>query len=356
LVDVSGFLLSFLDKGGKTMYSETKKMILDKMNEGIYPGVAAAFVKENTVEKLVAGKAQVVPEQQPMTEDLLFDAASLTKVVATTTLVLRLWEDGKIDLDAPLHDYLPKFENQTITLRHLLTHTSDIKTWIPNRDQLNQQELISAYLKLQPGEELGQTVKYTDAGTILLGLMLEEIYQEDAVTLFEEQVLMPLGMMNSLFLPQPSIKIVPTEQLESGEVLRGITHDPKARVLAEHAGNAGLFINLEDSLKFVDMYLNKGKIESGTYFDAKTIEALLTDHTPNKKGKRSLGWDLKFDKKDQHPILYHTGYTGTFYLIDVREQEAFVFLSNRVHPIDKREEYIKNRDEIIETYLKEKAL
>ena len=87
---------------------------------------------------------------------LAFDAASLTKVIATTSLVLRLWEDGKIELDRPLADYLPAFDNQTITIRHLLTHTSDIQTWIPDRDQLSQEELIAAYLKLQPGRSVGK--------------------------------------------------------------------------------------------------------------------------------------------------------------------------------------------------------
>lgn len=138
------------------MYPHTKQLILKKMEEGFYPGVAVAFIKENQVETFTAGFAQVVPEKQLMTEDLLFDAASLTKVVATTSLVLRLLEDGKIELDQPLHKYLPEFENQTITLRHLLTHTSDIKTWIPNRDKLSQEELIAAYLKLEPGEQLGK--------------------------------------------------------------------------------------------------------------------------------------------------------------------------------------------------------
>ena len=96
------------------MYPHTKQLILKKMEEGFYPGVAVAFIKENQVETFTAGFAQVVPEKQLMTEDLLFDAASLTKVVATTSLVLRLLEDGKIELDQPLHKYLPEFENQTM--------------------------------------------------------------------------------------------------------------------------------------------------------------------------------------------------------------------------------------------------
>ena len=338
------------------MYPETKQLILNKLEEDHYPGVVGAFIKHKHVETFSAGHAQIVPETQPMTADLLFDVASLTKVIATTSLVLRLWEDGKIDLDKPLHHYLPAFENETITIRHLLTHTSNIETWIPNRDQLSQEQLIEAYLKLQPGDQLGKLVKYTDAGTILLGLMLEEIFQEPATELFEEQVLAPLGMMHSTFLPYPSKRIVPTQQLASGEVLRGVTHDPKARVLAEHAGNAGLFLDLEDSITFVKMYLNLGKAENGRFLEEQTIRSLLQDHTPTKKGNRSLGWDLKKGLEQQQPILFHTGYTGTFLLIDIIEQEAFIFLSNRIHPTDHREAYIRCRDEIVEKFLKEKAL
>lgn len=338
------------------MYPETKQLILKKLEEGYYPGVVGAFIRKDEVERFFAGNAQVVPEIQPMEEDLLFDAASLTKVIVTTSLVLRLWEDGKIELDRPLADYLPAFDNQTITIRHLLTHTSDIQTWIPDRDQLSQEELIAAYLKLQPGDQLGKAVKYTDAGTILLGFMLEEIFQEPATELFQEQVLEPLGMMNSLFLPYPTKRIVPTQQLASGEVLRGITHDPKARVLAEHAGNAGLFIDLEDSIKFVKMYLDKGKTANGQFLEERTIQELLQDQTPLQNGDRSLGWDLKRDVTDHHPILFHTGYTGTFLLIDLIDQTAFIFLSNRVHPEDHREAYIECRDEIVENFLKEKAL
>ncbi len=340
----------------KDMYPKTKQLILKKLEEGYYPGVVGAFIKKAEVERFAAGYAQIVPDIQLMEEDLLFDAASLTKVIATTSLVLRLWEDGKIELDRPLANYLPTFENQTITIRHLLTHTSDIKTWIPHRDQLSQAELITAYLKLQPGEQLGKVVKYTDAGTILLGFMLEEIFQEPATELFQEQVLEPLGMMNSLFLPYPSKRIVPTQRLSTGEILRGVTHDPKARILAEHAGNAGLFIDLEDSIKFVNMYLNKGKTTNGRFLEERTIQALLKDQTPHKTGDRSLGWDLKKDMSDHHPILFHTGYTGTFLLIDLIDQTAFIFLSNRVHPEDHREAYIECRDEIVENFLKEKAL
>ncbi|XFE28234.1 serine hydrolase domain-containing protein [Listeria innocua] len=108
------------EKQEKKMYPQTKQLILKKMEEGFYPGVAAAFIKENQVESFTAGFAQVVPEKQPMTEDLLFDAASLTKVVATTSLVLRLLEDGKIELDQPLHKYLSEFEKRFLLVRFFI--------------------------------------------------------------------------------------------------------------------------------------------------------------------------------------------------------------------------------------------
>ncbi|KAF1295541.1 serine hydrolase [Enterococcus sp. JM4C] len=359
------------------MYPQTQKIISQKQAQGIFPGAVYAFIEpeqeqalmdleENqnpllaknrkfTQEIHVLGQARIVPESYPMEEDFLFDVASLTKVVCTTSLVLRLIEDGKIDLDAPLKNYLLAFQDERITIRHLLTHTSDIQTWIPDRDKLSQSELKAAYLTLKSGDQLGQQVKYTDAGTILLGFMLEELYWDDATDIFQEEVLNPLGMMHSLFSPHPSKRIVPTEQLASGEVLHGVTHDPKARVLAEHAGNAGLFTTIGDLIKFVTMYLRLGSLPEGQFLREETIKELLRDQTPTGEGQRSLGWDLKVDLSEGRPLLFHTGYTGTFILIDILEGSGFIFLSNRVHPTDHREEYIQVRDEILKIYLTEKA-
>ena len=338
------------------MYLQTQKAIEKKKEQGIFPGAVFGFVEETAQEIHVIGNARLVPEVLPMREEHLFDVASLTKVICTTSVVLKLLEDGKIHVDHPLKNYLSGFEDESITIRHLLTHTSDINTWIENRNELNQEELRAAYLTLKAGENLGKVVKYTDAGTILLGFMLEEIYWEDAIDIFQDEVLNPLGMMQSMFLPRASNRIVPTQQLASGEVIHGVTHDPKARILAEHAGNAGLFTNMVDLMKFVEMYLHLGRVENGTFLKKETILGLLNDQTPFENGHRSLGWDLKEDLTDGHPLLFHTGYTGTFLLLDVKKHSAFVFLSNRLHPQDHREEYIRHRDEILRIYLKEKAL
>ena len=317
-----------------------------KREAGIFTGVAYHFFDGQEEEQHVIGEAAVKPELEKLTKDHLFDVASLTKVICTTSVILRLIEQDKVVLDAPLVTYLPDFQDERITIRHLLTHTSDIVTWIPNRDQLNQQELRQSYLQLKAGECLGRSVKYTDAGTILLGFLIEASYGERLTTVFEREVLQPLQMKQSYFPPfSKELLVVPTEQLTDGTVLKGVTHDPKARVLGQHAGNAGLFTTIDDIVLFVRMYLNN----TGDYLKQSTIAMLQKDQTPNGKGTRSLGWDLKGS------WLFHTGYTGTFILMNVVQKKAMIFLSNRVHPNDFREGYIKERDEIIATYLDEIA-
>ncbi|WYJ97852.1 hypothetical protein DOK67_0002162 [Enterococcus sp. DIV0212c] len=335
------------------IYKETTEKIKELMNEGVFPGVSFSFITKDKVEDHIWGNAQILPAVEPMNCSLLFDVASLTKVICTTTVVLQLMETEIIDIDQPFKTYYPIFEDEKITIRHLLTHTADIQSYIENRDSLSKDELRAAYSQVKSGDQLGKQVAYTDTGTILLGFMLEELVGKEAIEIFEERVLQPLGMSDSLFLPEDPLKTIPTEIHPVRGLIRGQTHDPKAFVLAEHAGNAGLFTNLTDMKKFVSMYLNEGSYNKNQVLEKNTIDLLLRDQTPNGKGRRSLGWDLKRDFTDS-PLLFHTGYTGTFLLIDPLEKEGFVFLSNRVHPNDNRAEYIKKRDELIEIYLKEK--
>lgn len=338
------------------MYPETLRLIEAKLQKGVFPGTVFCFIEGEEEEVNVLGSAQVEPTEIAMQEELLFDVASLTKVVCTTTVMLKLKEAGKLSWDQTLHELLPEFQNETITLRHLLTHTSDIQTYIPDRDQLNAEELRAAYLTLQPGGRLGEVVQYTDAGTILLGFLIERIYQQDAIEVFKEDVLQPLGMADSVFLPQPPYdRIVPTQKLADGTILKGLTHDPKARVLGSHAGNAGLFTNMKDLSKFAKMYLNLGRVSDIIYLHDKTVFELLHDQTPTQEGKRSIGWDLKFSPLDQSPLLFHTGYTGTFLMLDVVKKSAFIFLSNRVHTEDHRESYVAHRDDILACYLNERV-
>lgn len=346
-------------KGEDFLYPQTQQIITDKRLRGVYPGVVYGFIDSHGEEVQAQGLAQIFPHEEQMTPGKRFDVASLTKVVCTTTVLLKLWEVGEIAWDQPLQRYLPEFKQDTITLRHLLTHTSDIQTWIADRDRLSAAELRAAYLTLAPGPGLGHKVQYTDAGTILLGFMLEGLFHQPVIDVFHQEVLEPLGMQHSGFLPKEGERkeIVPTERVSRSRVLRGVTHDPKARVLGAHAGNAGLFTDVDDLLIFCRMLLAEGAAADGRQFlQPETLLMLLQDQTLDARGQRSLGWDLRAGAAvSGTPALFHTGYTGTFLLADIAAEEAFVFLSNRIHPTDHRAAYLKERDEIIGVYQKERG-
>lgn len=339
--DLASRLFSIV--GGDRLYPKTQELIERQLQQGVYPGVVYCLLDKEKQLIRGLGYAKVEPQLEKMSLSSLFDVASLTKVVCTTTVMLKLLEKGKIFLDDPLQQYLPSFQDGSIRLRHLLTHTLDIVSWIDHRDQLGKEELKQAYLSLQAGDKLGKEVKYTDSGMILLGFMLEEIYHKNLTEIFRQEVLDPLQMSASTFPPVQGACVVGTQR---GTPV-GQTHDPKARILAEHAGNAGLFTTVSDLLCFVHMYFDPSSI-----LKRQTILGLLHDYTCFARGHRSLGWDLK--EHDQ--VLFHTGYTGTFLAIDPKRKQAFIFLSNRIHPFDHREAYIKERDRLIECYLGEKML
>ncbi|MDR2465633.1 MAG: beta-lactamase family protein [Streptococcaceae bacterium] len=326
---------------------KTNACIQQQMDSGIYPGANWSFFTPYTRKDFLRGFAQIYPSKEGLRENMLFDLASLTKVIATTTIVLQAWERGEIDIDAPFRRYYPSFQDGVVTIRHLLTHTSQINPWIENRDELSASELRKAFNSLQHEEEIGKKVLYTDTGTVLLGFMIEELYQKDLISVFQEEILNPLGMNSTFFWKVPASNAVPTELHSKRGLIRGETHDPKAFTLGIHAGSAGMFSTLNDVCTFVQK----------VYFDyellkKETIFSLIKDFTPDKKGGRSLGWDL-IEGKDAAPFLFHTGFTGTFIFIDVVHQFAFVFLSNRVHPKNDRAEYLESRDQLLKVFQEE---
>lgn len=336
------------------MYPITTELILDYLHAGVYPGVSFAFIKQGQIEHATFGYAQLEPKRL-LTPETLFDMASLTKMIATNSLILHLIETQVIEIDHPLQTYLPSFSDSAVTIRHLLTHTSTINPYIKNRDTLGAVDLKKELLALQSGPEIGQKVAYTDTGTILLGFMLEELYDLPLHSLFQQQVLAPLQMNASTFKP-PANRSAATERHPLRGLICGEVHDPKAFVLGEHCGSAGLFSTIGDSIIFAEMLLAGGVTRTGDRFlKEETVDSLFTDWTPTGTLKRSLGWDLKTSHDTLQPLLFHTGYTGTFMIIDKFQQEAFIFLSNRVHPVDNRDYYLEKRDQLLEVYLDEQA-
>lgn len=338
------------------MYPNTLKFIQQLIHEGTIPGAVFNIIDQNRMMQKALGSRQVLPVKEEMTSDTLFDIASLTKVVGTTTVILKLIENNHVAPTDTLKQHLTEFHDDSVTIQQLLTHTSGINSFIPNRDSLTADELISAYMKLPiDKEKQNAEVVYTDTGTILLGLMIEKHYQKPIQEVIQAEVLVPLNMKQSTFHPQEhSLPIAPTEYSFARGLIKGEVHDPKAACLQERCGSAGLFSTIRDLTNFVSMLFANGKTQNHQRFlNAQTLRLLTKNWNDDHLKPRTLGWDLLPTNNQTH-ALFHTGYTGTFMIVDLETKQAFIFLSNRVHPLDNRPLYIARRDELIATYLSEK--
>ncbi len=334
------------------MYQQTKSFMQKIVDNKQIPGISYAFIEGDYLDLAQMGWKQTYPELVELEEDTLYDMASLTKVICTNTVILKLIEAKKIKIDEPLNIYLSGFLDKRVTIKELLTHTSGINPFIPNRNELSKKELKEAILTLNSDSSRGQVVTYTDIGTILLGFLIEKMYAKPVQDVFMDEVIEPLDMKKSGFKNFEKKKAAPTENRKDRGLVQGEVHDPKAFVLGENCGSAGLFSTLSDTITFVEMMLRKGQHKNKTFLKSESIDLLSDNYTKNCERTRSLGWDLiSYEEKF---LLYHTGYTGTFIIMDLKIQGAFIFLSNRVHPEDKREEYLAIRDELVAIYLAEK--
>lgn len=333
------------------MYPETQKKIQEMLEGNVFPGATYTFIDQDEIETRLIGSAAILPEREQLREGMLYDVASLTKVIVTTTLLLQLHEEGKISFEDPVRAYLPAFPSAAVTIRHLLTHTSDLKGYIKNRDALSAEDLAAALIGLEPGADLGKKVAYTDTGLILAGFIIEKLTGKPVAENFEERIKRPLAMTESTYQPTDPMACVPTQNHPTRGVIRGVVHDPKALILGAHCGSAGLFAPMPDLIRFSQMLLHFGEWEGQRILREESVQALLRDWGTVPGQPRSLGWNLFQEGKDF--VLWHTGYTGTFMILDPNRQKGFLLLSNRVHLEDRRPEWITVRDELIAIYLKE---
>jgi CubicO group peptidase (beta-lactamase class C family) len=291
---------------------------------GLVPGAAVAVLRPGErAEVRVFGNAQVVPEKRPLGRDSVFDLASLTKVLFTTSEVLRLVEDGLADLDDPIGRHLPEMAwmqgspVNALSLRSLLTHSSGLPAWRPIYTWGENPDTLKARV-LQEAWPLGENV-YSDINFILLGLVIERLRGG----LVSDR---PLG--EGLTFHPRAEQAVATENCPwRGRVLRGETHDENAFALGGAAGHAGLFGTIDGVIGVA-----RGLLE-GTLLAGAAIAELRRPQTAT----RALGWERRNPGWSGGSLcspetIGHTGYTGTGCWIDFERQVAWVLLSNRVHP------------------------
>lgn len=301
----------------------------------LIPGGALAFVSKDTAACDCYGYKQVVPEKIQLNVDTIYDLASLSKVVSTTTLILKLIEEGYFSLDTPLYEIIPQFRFKQVTIKHLLTHTSglcgDDKAYKPLH---GKKEFLDFICDKQLEYETGSKVEYSDFGYILLGFVIEK-FVGNLDEYAKKIIFDPLKMNNTSYRPLDHgfNDFAATELTQDRGLIVGVAHDGKGFRLDGISGNAGLFSNVKDLVKFVQMILNDGE----NVLSKDSIELLKKCYTEGLNNRRTLGWicddpTAAMGKHYSDCCLFHTGFTGTSIYIDFKREIGIILLTNRIHP------------------------
>ncbi|MDP8979402.1 MAG: DUF1343 domain-containing protein [Acidobacteriota bacterium] len=328
--------------GGAAIDAALEKAVQSEL----VPGAVVIIGHEGkVVYRQAYGSRALLPKREPMTVHTVFDAASLTKVVATTSCLMKLFEDGKLRLNDRVTDYLPEFQGgkSEITIRNLMTHFSGLRPDLDLKPAWSGYETgIEKALTDRPAGPPGVRFVYSDINFILLGEIVHRLSGKTLNEYAKEVVFEPLGMKETRFLPHASEvgRIAPTEiDAASGQPIRGVVHDETSRFMGGVAGHAGLFTTADDLAKFAQMLLDGGVAQGKRIFSEATIHKFTTPQSPaNQPILRGLGWDIDSPFSSNRGELFpigsygHTGFTGTSLWIDPYSHSYVILLANSVHP------------------------
>ncbi len=313
--------------------------LLDKgLSNQVYPGYCAAIgTKHGTVFTSYGGMRQKFPEELPMTSDTRFDLASLSKVVGTTMAALRAIDQGKLSLYDTLGDFFsPCYGREDIPVVALMTHTSGIAAHLPLYTmQITPDKAVDTILRSAPVCKCGEQTIYSCMGYILLGKILEQVYDMPLDKIVKQEVFNPLGMKNTSYCPNGAFPFAATEfDPVTNHYICGEVHDENARFLNGVSGNAGIFATMNDLTTFAHMLVNEGK----DYLSKSIFSLALHDFTPKCTESRGLGFYL-YSPGKPYPggellspgSFGHTGFTGTSLFVDRKTGIYFILLTNRVH-------------------------
>ena len=318
---------------------------------GATPGaVVVAGTHETVLAECAAGRLSYAADADQVTPGTIYDLASLTKVIVTTPLVMRLYEAGQLDPDAPVRRYVPEFAGgarDRVTIADLLAHCGGLPWWTDLYRQaadLPTAEAMGFYLRriceLPLDYEPRTRTVYSDLGFILLGAALERVSGAPLDRLAEDEIFAPLDMREIRYNPPAThrSRIAPTEDdPERGGVLTGRVHDENACGLGGVAPHAGLFATARSLAPFARMWLAKGATGNSRVFDSATIRRFSRRARLVDDSSRALGWDTQAAGRScgsrfSQASYGHTGFTGTSLWIDPEQGLFVVLLSNRVHP------------------------
>jgi uncharacterized protein YbbC (DUF1343 family)/CubicO group peptidase (beta-lactamase class C family) len=327
-------------------FAAVDAIIQDAVQTGLIPG-AVLVVGHNrqVVYRHAYGWRTLIPRREPMTIDTIFDAASLTKIVATTPCVMKLFEAGKLRIDDPVTKYLPEFQGgqSGITIRLLMTHFSGLPPDLDLVPRWSGYETgIQKALTAKPTAPPGARFVYSDINFILMGEIVRRLSGESLAQFAHDEIFAPLGMIETGFQPSPALRprIAATEiDPDTGQPLRGVVHDPTARYMGGIAGHAGVFTTADDLAKYAEMLLALGTHNKSQILDPLTVKKFTEPASPaDQPVLRGLGFDIDSPLSSNRGELYpigsfgHTGFTGTSLWLDPKTDSFVILLTNVVHP------------------------
>jgi len=330
--------------------SQVVRLFDQAIADSAWPGGVLLAAKDGKIFIHEARGFHTYEKREPTLKGDIFDLASITKVVATTSAVMKLYDQGKLDLDEKVVTYLPRFTGPTprdsarkaqVTVRHLLTHTSGLPPFeqyykIEGTAETRIDSVFNTGLIFSPGD----TTVYSDIGMIILGKLVEKLAGKPLDEYVAEEIFKPLRMNNTYFNPPPARmkRIVPTEySAAEGKFIRGHVHDENAFALGGVAGHAGLFSTAGDLAIFAQMMMNGGIYGETRIFKPETVELFTQKTDTVGNSSRCLGWDSPSGKASGGIYLSarsfgHTGFTGTSLWIDPENRVLVILLTNAVHP------------------------
>ncbi len=298
--------------------------VRDAIAEGKLPGGVIRLEHDGQRVTRVYGHRALVPSPERMTANTIFDVASITKSVATAPSICFLIARGKLGLDQAIRTVLPEFADDAVTVRHLLTHTSGLRSGLDRKGWSGYEAGIARAVTEKPLHRPGAVFRYSDLNYILLGEIVRRVSGDPLDVFARKNIFLPLGMKDTSFRPRPSARIAPTE-----DGLRGVVHDPVTRQMGGVAGSAGVFTTADDLAKFARAVLR------GDFFPREMTEVA----SPREVAvQRTAGFDIDSNYSRPRGELFpqgsfgHTGWTGGFFWIDPSSRTFYIFLSHRVHP------------------------
>lgn len=353
--------------------------VFDLIQEGIAdsvaPGMAVYVAREGKVlAKQGFGRFTYDKSSPAVDSETIFDLASITKVMATTPLAMKMYERDYLHLDKPVSAYLPEFSGgmkDSVKVRHLLTHTAGlqpfIKFWEVADDPSEVYDIIvNSDLIYPPGD----STRYSDLGLILTGKIIEKLGRRPLGELVQLELYDPLGMDQTQYRPPERIwsQIAPTEfdRAYRDRQIQGEVHDENAAFMGGVAGHAGLFSTLDDMGRYAQMLLRNGYYDQMKHLRSSTIDRFTSRQNIVEGSTRALGWDTPrrkgslYGKYFSEEAFGHTGYTGTSMIIDPKYDIIVILLTNRVYPSREQQKIYQFRprfhNAVMEALLSEKEL